>query len=116
MRQFRFDWRWVALLGFIVVLANAQTLPWPVIVLTFWGGGGYLLWQAWQAWTLTGGRLPGARETTRVTYWRGQRIETAGSPRRLRSFTWGELAPVVLYGLIGLALVFAGLASLLRAV
>ena len=38
MRGFRFDWRWLILIGFIAILANAPALPWVVIALTLAAG------------------------------------------------------------------------------
>lgn len=113
MRGFRFDWRWLVLIGFIAVLVNATTLPWQLTALTLAAGGGFLVWMAWQAWGL-GGSWAGPRETKRVTYWRGTRVETQGPPRRYRPKTWSELAPVVVYGMIGAALLLAALAVTLR--
>ncbi len=100
MRGLPFDWRWVAVIIFIALLASGRSLPWPVTALTLAAGGIYLLSLAWQSW---GGGAGGSRNG-RVTYWRGQRVELPGQPRRLRPTTPGTLAPVVLYALIGLAL------------
>lgn len=113
MRGFRFDWRWLILIGFIALLANARSLPWPVTALTFAAAGGFLVTMAWRSWG--SGGWPGRRETKRVTYWRGARIETQGPPRRFRPTTWQELAPVVLYAIIGGALLLAALAVTLQA-
>jgi hypothetical protein len=114
MRGFRFDWRWVALIAFIAVLANARSLPWFVTALALGAAGGYLVRMAWQAWGL-GGSWGGRGDTRRVTYWRGQRIESSGPTRRHRPRTWEEIAPVAVYGLIGVALLLAGLAVALDA-
>ncbi|NTU83330.1 MAG: hypothetical protein HGA45_28840 [Chloroflexales bacterium] len=113
MRGFRFDWRWLILIGFIALLANAGSLPWPVTALALTGAGGAMLWMAWRSWGLGG--WSGGRDTRRVTYWRGTRIETQGPPRRARLATWTELAPVVVYALLGTALLLAALAVLMRA-
>lgn len=115
MRGFRFDWRWAALIAFVAILANARSLPWFVTALTLGAAGGYLLWLAWQAWGIGGGR-GGRGDTRRVTYWRGQRIETSGPTRRYRPRTWEEIAPVALYGLIGTALALAALSVVVRAI
>jgi hypothetical protein len=115
MANVRFDWRWVAVIAFVAILANARSLPWYVTAATFAASGGYLLWLAWRAWGI-GGWGGGARADTRnVTYWRGQRIETGGPSRRYRPRNWDELAPVAVYGLVGLALTLAALSLLLRA-
>jgi len=107
MGSFRFDWRWLVLIGVVAVLANGRGLPWPITAATMAGAGGYLLWMAWRA---TGARrLRVRRDTTRVTYWRGQRIETAGPTRRMPEINLGRVGPLLVYGLVGLALLLAGL-------
>lgn len=103
MRGFQFDWRWVAIIIFIALLASARSLPWPVTALALGGGGVYLLLMAWQAWGV-GGR--GSRNG-RVTYWRGQRIELPRQQRQLKPTSWAEIAPVLIYILIGLALLLS---------
>lgn len=112
MGSFRFDWRWVALIGVVAVLANSRALPWPLTALTMAGGGGYLLYLAWAS---GGGRGPrGRRDTTRVSYWRGQRIETTGPVRRSPAIDLSALGPLLVYGLVGLALLLAALVVTLR--
>jgi hypothetical protein len=113
MRGFRLDWRWVALIAFVAILANARSLPWPVTALALLAPGIYLLMLAWRSWGIGGG-WGGGGDTRRVTYWRGQRIESSGPTRRYRPRTWEELAPIAVYGLIGSALSLAGLAVVLR--
>jgi hypothetical protein len=114
MRGLRFDWRWLILIGFIAILANARALPWPVIALTFAAAGGFLVTMAWRSWGL-GGSWGGRSGPKRVTYWRGERVEIPGPPRRYRPTTWSEIAPVVVYGVIGISLLLAALAVTLQA-
>jgi hypothetical protein len=71
-----------------------------VTALALGAGSIYLMTLAWRAWG--GGR--GQGQNGRVTYWRGQRIEKPGQPRRLKSSTLSELAPTIIYALFGLAL------------
>jgi hypothetical protein len=113
MPNIRFDWRWIALIIFVAILANARAVPWFVSALALGLAGGYLLQQAWRAWGISGGFGGGSR---RVTYWRGQKIETGGSPRRYRPRTLSELAPVLLFALLGAALTLAALSVTIRAV
>jgi hypothetical protein len=108
MRGFQLNWRWVALIVFIALLAGGRSLPWPITALALGGGGLYLLVMSWQSAGL-GGRGGGAR----VTYWRGQRIELRDAPRRRRPAIWSELAPAVVYALIGLALLFGAATTVL---
>jgi hypothetical protein len=111
MGSFRFDWRWVILIGFVAILANGRALPWPITALVLGGSGGYLLNLAWRSWGGSWGGLGGSR---RVTYWRGRRIEMGGPPRRVRRLNLSEMGPVLIYALIGLALVLAGIVVALR--
>ncbi len=113
MRGARFDWRWLVLIGLIAILANARSLPWFVTALALGVPGGYLLMLAWRAWEGNGGG--GRGNGRRVTYWRGQRIEMHGPPRRVRPETLSAVAPTLIYGLVGLALVLAALAVLVQA-
>lgn len=107
MRGSNFDWRWIILIVIVAVIANGTRLPWPVLVLALAGGGGYLLYLGWRVW---GGGTPGGK---RVTYWRGQRIETGpsrgGGLPPLRAIT-----PALPYLIIGGALVLAAFTVLFR--
>ncbi|MGQ9925516.1 MAG: hypothetical protein ACUVS4_01475 [Chloroflexaceae bacterium] len=113
MHGFRFDWRWLVLIGLIAILANARSLPWFVTALALAVPGGYLLMLAWRTWEGTGGRSGG--NGRRVTYWRGQRIETHGPPRRVRPETWSAIAPILIYAIGGMVLMLAALAVVARA-
>lgn len=112
MRNFRFDWRWGALIIFIAVLANTRSLPWPVPALALALGAAFLINMAWSAWGGSGGRRPGS--AARVTYWRGQRIETRNAAPRIQPGDFSTLLPVLLYGGLGLALALAALALIVR--
>lgn len=76
LRDIRFDWRWLALIGLLVVITNAARLPWAVTALALAAAGGYLLYRGWVIWRRAGG----TPSRSRVTYWRGQRYEV-GPPR-----------------------------------
>jgi len=97
MGNIRFDWRWVALIVFVALLVNAGRLPWPVVALTLGGGGAYLLAQGWRAWTRSGG----APSRSRVTYWRGQRIEAGPARRGPALPRWNDIGPAAIYLLLG---------------
>ena len=108
MGRFRFDWRWVALIGFVALLANANRLPWQVIALALGGAGAYVLTIGWRAWTQSGAPSRG-----RVTYWRGQRIETP--PRRGATMPrLSDIGPAAIYFLIGGALILSAVAVTLN--
>jgi len=106
----RFDWRWVALIAVLVVLANARTLPWPVTALVVGGSGCWLLAQGWRVWVRSGG--PPSR--SRVTYWRGQRIEVAPERRGPALPRLSDIGPAALYLIGGGLLVLAAIAIVLR--
>jgi hypothetical protein len=74
------------------------------------GAGAYVLMIGWRAWTRSGG----APSRGRVTYWRGQRIETP--PRRgIAMPRLGDIGPAAIYFLIGGALILAAVAVTLNA-
>lgn len=106
MGTLRFDWRWVALIILVALLANAGRLPWPVIALALAAGGAYLLMLGWRAWTRTGG----APSRTRVTYWRGQRYEVGPARRGPALPRWGDIGPAAIYFVLG-GLMLLGAAS-----
>ncbi len=110
MGRVRFDWRWIALPVLLLVLANAGRLPWPLTALALALPGGYTLWLAWCALGLN----LGTGSTRRVTYWRGQRIETDGPPRRYRPRSFAEFVPALAYLVLGVALLGAALAFVLQ--
>ncbi len=112
MPALRIDWRWIALFVIIIVLANARSLPWPITALALALPGGWLLYQSVQ---MLGLSIPGMRQsTTRVTYWRGRRIETNTQSRRSPFWDRTHLVPGLLYGITGLALALAALAVVTR--
>ncbi|MBX0329773.1 hypothetical protein K2Z83_19060 [Oscillochloris sp. ZM17-4] len=112
MRGFQLDWRWVALILFVALLANGRSLPWPVTALALGAGGIYLMALGWRS----AGRGGRGGRGGRVTYWRGQRIELPSPPRRRWPAMWGELAPALIYALIGLALVLVAISIVLNQV
>jgi hypothetical protein len=107
MRNIRFDWRWVALIVFVAILAGAQSIPWPILALALAAGGGYVLYMGWQIWN--GGSGGGFSRQPRVTYWRGQRIEL--TPERRRSMpSLRSITPALVYLIIGGALLLGAIA------
>ena len=76
MGRIRFDWRWVALIGFVALLANANRLPWQAIALALGGAGAYVVTIGWRAWK----RSRGAPRTW-TTRPDARAASTAGPPR-----------------------------------
>ena len=111
MGNFRFDWRWVVGIGVLIVLANSRALPWPLTALVVGGAGAWVLAMGWKAWVRAGG--PPSR--SRVTYWRGQRIEVAPERRGPALPRWSDIGPAAIYFIIGGVLVLAGVTIALRA-
>ncbi len=110
MNRINFDWRWIALIVIVVIIAGGARMPWPITVLVLGGGGAYLLNMGWQAWTRAGG----APSKSKVTYWRGQRIEV-GPPRRGPAMPrLSDIGPAVVPLLIGGVMALAALSILLQ--
>jgi hypothetical protein len=108
--RFRFDWRWIALIVFVALLANSRRLPTELIMVALLVAGGYLLKIGWDIWSRAGAPL----SRSRVTYWRGQRIELE-PPRRSRSLpSFSNIGPAAIYLLLGGILVLAGISLILR--
>jgi len=108
--RIQFDWRWVALILFVALLVNANRLPWQIIALVLGGAGGYLLVLGWRVWAHAGG----SPTRSRVTYWRGQRIETAPPRRGPALPRWSDIGPAAIYFLLGGVLVLAALTIILQ--
>lgn len=108
----RFDWRWIALIVFIALLANAHRLPELFIVVLLGAGGGYLLVMGWRTWT----RVGGAPTRRHVTYWRGQRYEIGPTHRGPALPRRADIGPALIYFLFGGILVLSALALGLRVV
>ncbi len=108
MQYRRFDWRWVAVLVVVAIIVAGQRIPWPIFMLALVVSGGYLLSMGWQIWR---SGSAGAGGGSRVTYWRGQRIDM--QPERRRGMpSLQAIAPALVYLLMGGALML-GAASVL---
>jgi hypothetical protein len=101
----------VALIGFVAMIANAGRLPWQLVALALGGVGIYILTLGWRAWTQAGG----ASSRSRVTYWRGQRIEVAPQRRGPALPRLNDIAPALIYLLLGGSLMLAAVAMVLNA-
>ncbi len=110
MRSLRFDWRWIALIVVIALIASSGRLPWFVNVLVLAGAGGYLVYEGWRVWVRSGG-VP---SRSRVTYWRGQRYETGPERRGLALPRLSDIGPAAMYLLFGGVLLLAGIVVVLR--
>ena len=111
MSKVRFDWRWVAAIVVIAVLAGAGRLPWYVTALVAGGSGIWLLVIGWQAWVRSGG--PPSRG--RVTYWRGQRIEAAPVRSGPALPRWRDIGPAAPYLIFGGILLLTAITIALQA-
>lgn len=110
MNRFNLDWRWIGLIVVIAIIAGGSRMPWPITALVLGGGGAYLLYMGWQAWTRAGG----APSKSKITYWRGQRIEV-GPPRRGPALPrLSDIGPALVPLLLGGVMVLAALSILLR--
>lgn len=103
MRGLRFDWRWVGVIAVLVVLTNSSRLPPLLTALVVGAAGIWLLYTGWQAWVREGG----PPERSRVTYWRGQRIELAPPRRGPALPQMRAIGPAVLYFILGIVLLLA---------
>lgn len=102
-----FDWRWIGIVAVIAVLATSRQLPWPIVALTLAASGAYVLYYGWQLWAGAGMRR------SRVTYWRGQRIELSEARRGLALPPLRAIVPALLYLILGLVLFLAGVSMLI---
>lgn len=112
MDVLRAYWRWLALIGLIVVLANSRNLPWPLVVLASGAAAVYLLREGWRVWQRAGG-TPGRKK---VTYWRGQRIETGPARPGPALPDVRRIGPAMIYFIFGGALALVAAAILLQRV
>ncbi len=102
----RFDWRWVIAIVVLVVLASASRIPWPITAAVLGASGAWVLALGWQAWVRAGG----APSRSRVTYWRGQRIEAAPQRRGPALPRWSDIGPAAIYFIIGGVLALSAIA------
>ena len=110
MRNFNIDWRWIGLIVIVAIIAGGARIPWPLTVIILGGGGAYLLNMGWQAWTRSGG----APSKSKVTYWRGQRIEV-GPPRHGPAVPrLSDIGPALVPLLLGGVLVLAAASILFQ--
>lgn len=105
-----FDWRWVGAIAVIVLLTQIRFLPPYVTALVLALGGGYFVSIGWNAWRRGGGSAGGRR----VTYWRGQRIESPPPRRGFAMPRGNDLGQAVVFLLIGGVLVLAAGSMFIR--
>lgn len=104
MRTSSIDWRVIASVIFIFLLLFSRS-PQTDLVLLAIGGGWFI--QSGLAPFRGRGNLLGS---TKVTYWRGERIVTRVPPRaRLRSVNPIQIGVAVFYLTLGLSMVYAAL-------
>ena len=111
MRNMSFDWRWIAVIGVVILLLTVGPGTNPLLIILFLGGGGaYVLYMGWQAWTRAGGSTSG----TRVTYWRGQRIEIKPERSKPSLPKLSTIGPAALYLIIGGVMVLAAISMVIN--
>lgn len=98
-----FDWRWIGAIAVIVLLTQIRYMPPYVTAIVLAGGGAYFLSIGWKAWTRGGGASGGRR----VTYWRGQRIETPPARRNFSAPRGRDLGQALIFLAIGGVMVLA---------
>jgi hypothetical protein len=107
----RFDWRWIAVILVIALIIAGQSLPWPVLLLVLAAGGGYLLYMGWNTWKDNAAGGAGSR----VTYWRGQRIELEPEKEKhLGLPPFQAIGPALIYLILGTLLVVGALGVLIE--
>lgn len=105
-------WRWLALIVLVIVLTNSRALPWPLVTLILGMAAAYLLREGWIVWRRAGG--PPTR--SKVTYWRGQRIEVGPSRAGPALPDIRSIGPALIYLIPGLILTLVAVALVLRGV
>ena len=110
-----FDWRWIVVIVIaLVFFGQLRIAPSPVLGVVILALGGYWAIQAGlEPWR---GRAP-ILGSSKVTYWRGQRIEMKQPTRaRFRTPATTPLIVSIVYLSMGVGLWFATLSLLLRIV
>ena len=114
MNTTNFDWRWITVILIVLYLIARPSLS-PVTVVIGAVGAGWLLQTALTPWRTTRNVLG----SSKVTYWRGQRIVTKQSASaRIRSVSTLQVLLSVWYFVLGLGcayatiIVFTGLVGL----
>ncbi len=111
MNTMNVDWRAVVVILLVLLFIFSRNPAVDVVLLTV--GAAWALQSGLGPWR--GGRSP--LGSTKVTYWRGQKIVTKQPPRaRLRSVGGLQLTVSVLYIVLGLGMAYAAIVSFLRLV
>lgn len=108
MRNLPFDSRWLVLILLLLFVLNARGLAGVVLLAV---GAGWAIQAALSSLRISAPQISG----TKVTYWRGQRIETRLAPtQRVRSVPFTQLAIGVFYLLIGVGMAYTAVVLFLR--
>lgn len=107
MNTTNFDWRWIGVIFLILMvlplLRQVNLTAVPVLAI----GAAWMIQSGLEPWRAGRTNVLGS---TKVTYWRGQRIETKVPARtRVRSVSSIQMVVSVLYLLIGVASAFAAI-------
>jgi hypothetical protein len=102
MRTNTVDWRLIVGLIFILLLLFSRSPQTNLVLLAI--GAGWFIQSGIAPFRGRGGMLG----STKVTYWRGERIVTRVPPRaRLRSVSGIQLVVAVMYIVLGLSMAYA---------
>jgi hypothetical protein len=108
VRNLPFDSRWLILILLLLFVLNARGLAGVVLLAV---GAGWAIQAGLGSLRISAPQLGG----TKVTYWRGQRIETRLAPtQRVRSIPFTQVAIGVFYLLIGAGLAYTAVVLFLR--
>ncbi len=108
MRNLPFDSRWLILILLLLFVLNARGLAGVVLLAV---GAGWAIQAGLGSLRISAPQLGG----TKVTYWRGQRIETRLAPtQRVRSIPFTQVAIGVFYLLIGAGMAYTAVVLFLR--
>lgn len=103
MRNIPFDTRWLYLVFLLLILLRPDGLV-GVVLLAI--GAGWVLQAGWNMLQPVGR----GTSTTKVTYWRGQRIETRQSPtQRMRAVPIVQLVIGAFYLVLGVGMAYAAI-------
>jgi len=108
VKSLPFDSRWLILILVLLFVLNARGLAGVVLLAV---GAGWAIQAGLASLRISAPQIGG----TKVTYWRGQRIETRQAPsQRVRSLPFTQLAIGVFYVVLGAGMAYAAVVLFAR--